>query len=165
MQLATIGYEGLDVQSFFTILKNNQVKKLIDIRELPLSRKRGFSKSALAIHAEEFGLGYVHIPELGAPRDVRHEYKDDHDWTRFAARYQAYMKTQVTALDKLSEVISAETCCLLCFEADHTRCHRRFVASAMYARFDGEVQVNHLAAPEKAPAAWLQPLVGIALPQ
>lgn len=165
MLLTTIGYEGLDVQTFLNILKQNQVSKLVDIRELPLSRKRGFSKSALAHHTESVGIGYVHFPELGAPRSIRHEYREDEDWFRFSDRYKTYLRTQQDSLYKLADMITQEICCLMCFEADYLKCHRRYVASALYAKLDGSIQINHLEATRINSPVWPQPLVGIASPQ
>ncbi len=165
MLLTTLGYEGLDVQTFFGILQENNVQTLVDIRELPISRKRGFSKSTLMQNTVSAGLRYVHIPDLGAPRNVRHEYRDDEDWVRFSDRYLAHLKLQTAAIDDLVKLVSSETCCLLCFEADHLHCHRRYVASAVYAKLDGDINIKHLALTKKAPAAWLQPLAGITLQQ
>ncbi|MFL4993855.1 MAG: DUF488 family protein, partial [Microvirga sp.] len=46
-QVFTIGYEGADVDRFLTTLKDAGVGALADVRAVALSRKRGFSKSAL----------------------------------------------------------------------------------------------------------------------
>ena len=161
MALATIGYEGLDTQAFFNILIGSGVQTIIDIRELPISRKRGFSKTALSTHAASFGLRYVHLPILGAPRDIRHEYRDDNDWDRFSTRYLAHLKLQGAEIERLMKLVQAEECCLLGFAANHLRCHRRYVANALYAKTGGELKINHLAAIETAPAAWLRPSADI----
>jgi len=46
--LFTLGYEGLTIEAFIARLQAAQVKTVVDVRELPLSRKKGFSKSASA---------------------------------------------------------------------------------------------------------------------
>ena len=56
MTLMTFGYEGLDIESFLAVLKKNGITLLVDVRELPLSRKKGFSKTALSAAAEKQGL-------------------------------------------------------------------------------------------------------------
>ena len=48
IDLMTIGYEGLELSEFFALLKHSKVSMIVDVRELPLSRKRGFAKAALA---------------------------------------------------------------------------------------------------------------------
>lgn len=165
MLLTTLGYEGLNVKVFFDILQQNKVDTLVDIRELPLSRKSGFSKSALIKGAESVGINYVHISELGAPRNVRHEYRDDEDWQRFSERYKAYLHTQQESLDRLARLVSLSTCCLMCFEADYRRCHRRFVTNALWVKFDGELQINHLGQERTMVPALHPPLVGIPIRQ
>jgi len=165
MLLTTIGYEGLDIQTFFTILQQNEVTTLVDVRELALSRKPGFSKSVLSQNAQLAEIKYIHIPELGAPRIVRHEYREDEDCQRFTERYKAYLKTQKEPLDKLADLVTRESCCLMCFEADFHKCHRRYVASALFARFDGELQINHLVGSKTLIPAWPQPLAGIPIQQ
>lgn len=165
MALMTIGYEGFKVETFFETLKEKGVKILVDIRELPLSRKPGFSKSALSKRASEMGIQYVHFSELGAPRDARHEYRDDENWDKFSERYKSYLKMQSDSVEKLANLVSKETCCLLCFEADYRRCHRRYVANAVYAQLDGELNIMHLTLAETTPAAWPRPLAGIVAPQ
>jgi Protein of unknown function, DUF488 len=46
--LYTIGYEGTDIDRFVATLKAVGVQLLADVRALPLSRKRGFSKNGAA---------------------------------------------------------------------------------------------------------------------
>ena len=44
MNLYTLGYEGLDVAAFIACLKRAAVRQVVDVREIPFSRKPGFSK-------------------------------------------------------------------------------------------------------------------------
>ncbi|MGN6317380.1 DUF488 family protein [Trinickia sp.] len=44
MTVSTIGYEGLDIDAFISLLSENGIETVVDIRELPLSRKPGFSE-------------------------------------------------------------------------------------------------------------------------
>jgi len=146
MVLTTLGYEGLDVEGFFSILDHNKVQTIVDIRELPLSRKSGFSKTALSKQAESYGFRYIHLRDLGAPRNIRHEYRDDENWDRFSKRYLEHLKLQSSEIELLAEMVRKENCCLICFEADHSHCHRNYVADAIQAQTDGEVMINHLGA-------------------
>ena len=67
----TIGYEGTTVPDFLAALKAAGVRQLVDIRALPLSRRPGFSKSALRSALEEVGIVYVHLRALGTPAEGR----------------------------------------------------------------------------------------------
>ena len=44
----TIGYEGATVDEVIGALSRVGVEQVIDVRQLPLSRRPGFSKSSLA---------------------------------------------------------------------------------------------------------------------
>jgi uncharacterized protein (DUF488 family) len=70
-QVFTIGYEGADVDRFLTTLKDAGVGALADVRAVALSRKRGFSKSALRDALTNQGIGYQHFIKLGTPKEGR----------------------------------------------------------------------------------------------
>ena len=63
--LFTFGYEGLPIEAFIQRLRDARVELIVDVRELPLSRKKGFSKTALREHLAAAGIGYTHIPAQG----------------------------------------------------------------------------------------------------
>jgi uncharacterized protein (DUF488 family) len=140
----TIGYEGLTVDSFFHALRANSVQVLIDVRELPLSRKPGFSKSALAHSAASHGIEYIHLGKLGCPRTIRHDYKADKDWGRYVRRFIAYLDTQMLAITQLAARVKQERCCLVCYEADYNFCHRTLVAERVAQLLDGGMHITHL---------------------
>jgi uncharacterized protein (DUF488 family) len=68
MTVYTIGYEGLDIEAFISLLAMHRIEIVVDIRELPLSRKPGFSKKALSSAFKLSGLQYVHMVDLGVCR-------------------------------------------------------------------------------------------------
>jgi len=131
MTVFTIGYEGLDIGTFMSALENNGVKTVIDVRELPLSRKRGFSKKALARSLNFSGYGYIHMAELGCPKPVRHRFRADGDWERYIDSYLEHLRFQQADVTQLAELIRSVSCALLCYEADHNLCHRSIVANAV----------------------------------
>jgi uncharacterized protein (DUF488 family) len=75
--LFTLGYEGLTVEAFITRLQAAQVKTVVDVRELPLSRKKGVSKSAFCAALSAHGMAYLHAPALGCPKPIRNPCKAD----------------------------------------------------------------------------------------
>ena len=154
IELMTIGYEALTLSEFFGILDRCRVSMLVDIRELPISRKPGFAKAALGAAALKRGLKYEHLVELGCPRGVRHEYRADGDWGRYTKRFKAYLETQTDALGKLAAWMRDERCCLLCYEEDFNFCHRSFVAEKVAGLIDGEVKINHLTGPMTGRVVW-----------
>lgn len=71
MKVFTIGYEGATMETFLAALKGAGVRQVIDVRQLPLSRRPGFSKAPLAATLKEHGIGYVHLKALGTPKPGR----------------------------------------------------------------------------------------------
>jgi uncharacterized protein (DUF488 family) len=67
----TIGYEGANVPAFVAALREAGVALVLDIRAAPVSRKKGFSKTPLAQHLSEAGIGYRHMRGLGTPKQGR----------------------------------------------------------------------------------------------
>jgi len=61
MKVFTIGYEGATMESFLAALEGAGVRQVIDVRQLPLSRRPGFSKATLAVYA-----GQLDLPEAQA---------------------------------------------------------------------------------------------------
>lgn len=131
MTVFTIGYEGLNVDAFMSLLARYDVETVVDVRELPLSRKPGFSKKALANTLNLTGLEYVHMADLGCPKPVRDRYREDGNWKRYTEGFLEHLESQETAIAELSELVGTSNCALLCFEADFNYCHRSMVANAV----------------------------------
>lgn len=140
MTIFTIGYEGLDIDDFMSLLSEHGIETVVDIRELPLSRKPGFSKKALANVLNLSGLEYVHMVELGCPRPVRNSYRIDGDWKRYTADFLKYLMTQKDAITELAELVQSSTCALLCYEADFNFCHRSMVADAVNKQCGADIE-------------------------
>ena len=147
IELMTIGYESLTPAEFFDLLRRCKVSMVVDVRELPISRRAGFAKSALKEGLADNGIKYTHIPALGCPRDVRHAYRDDNDWARYTRAFKSYLEKQLPALGQLSELMKADRCCLLCFEENYNFCHRSFVAERVVPLANASVRIYHLTGP------------------
>lgn len=152
--LYTFGYEGLDIAAFVARAQAAGVQTIVDVRELPLSRKKGFSKSAFRSALADGGIAYFHVPALGCPKDVRDRYKVDADWGAYTRAFLQYLDTQDASVRELAKLSKATTACLVCFEADYTTCHRTYVARA--ARKVGGPSVMHLTARTALPDGGLR---------
>lgn len=142
--LFTFGYEGLTIEAFIARLQAAQVKTVVDVRELPLSRKKGFSKTAFCAALAERNIAYLHAPALGCPKPIRDKYRDDANWKAYTKEFLKYVKTQDASVRELVKLSKATTACLVCFEADFSMCHRTYVARE--ARQMGGSVVKHLTA-------------------
>jgi uncharacterized protein (DUF488 family) len=142
MTLFTFGYEGITIEAFVHHLKTMKVRTVLDVRQLPLSRKPGFSKSAFASTLQEAGITYAHLPALGCPRPIRDRYKIDSDWSAYVTAFNVYLSEQDRALREVARIAKKTSACLVCFEADFNRCHRSLVARG--AAKEGGPRITHL---------------------
>ena len=132
MKLATIGYERARQAAVIETLKAAGIEVLIDVRAVASSRRAGFSKTLLSASLNAEGIGYVHLRELGTPKPGRlaaragrvaemHAIFNDH-MAEPAAQLQ---------LAQAVEIAQDRRTAILCFCADHAKCHRAIVADRM----------------------------------
>lgn len=140
-RLWTIGYEGHSPESLMMKLRDAKVQRVVDIRELPLSRKAGFSKRALALGLSHAGIEYSHVRALGTPRAIRHSYKAGGGFETFRRDYLAHVRANEDALAELESLMKKERCALLCVEAEHAECHRGVLAAHLEKRGWGAVHL------------------------
>ena len=139
-QFFTIGYEGSTVEDFIATLLCAKVSVLVDIRELPLSRRKGFSKNTLAKHLENHGIQYIHLRGLGDPKEGRDAARSgNHE--RFQKIFKAHMSTHEARADlrEAVNILDSRHGCLLCYERDHRCCHRSIVASELASEMRSRV--------------------------
>jgi uncharacterized protein (DUF488 family) len=144
MEVFTASYEGRSLESFLSDLCAQGVRLLADVREVPISRKPGFSKSALAQALQHIGIDYRHIRPLGCPKPIRDAYKEGGDWARYTRAFMKHLDAQQPAVEELAKLCETQRTALLCYEADFHRCHRTYVARAVAER--SGAQVRHITA-------------------
>lgn len=142
MKMFTIGYEGADIGDFLETLDILGVDRVVDIRDLPASRRRDFSKNILSAHLRGSGISYSHFKALGDPKEGRDAMRSGNR-QRFLEVFNARMATEAaqTALDEVKDIATSETIVLLCYERDHKDCHRSIVADEI--RRLTNVEVKH----------------------
>ncbi|HEV7973822.1 DUF488 domain-containing protein [Amycolatopsis sp.] len=132
-----VGYEGREIVNFVADLVERQVSRLVDVRLTPISRKRGFSKTALRTALAEAGIAYDHRRELGNPKDNRAGFGgSEAELERAKAAYTDLLTSDgaQASLDELGDLARTERIALLCFEADERRCHRDVVLGELARR-------------------------------
>jgi uncharacterized protein (DUF488 family) len=132
MKIFTIGYEGATVPEFVAALEKAGIKRVIDVRALPLSRRPGFSKSPLRNALAEAGIDYVHLKALGTPsagrtaaRAGRHS-----DMARIYAGQLELPEAMVQSAEML-ELAREKPSALLCMEREPAHCHRTLLLKAV----------------------------------
>jgi uncharacterized protein (DUF488 family) len=111
----TIGYERLLPGALVAELEAAGVRRLLDVRYRPQSRRAGMSKTRLGELLAEHGIAYEHRRALGTPADIRWFYKHN----------------------RAAEGDAAPPTALMCLEADACVCHRRVITDELRARRGG----------------------------
>ena len=132
MRIFTIGYEGVTQSEFLAALAAAGVKRVIDVRAIPNSRRPGFSKTPLRNALAEEGVDYVHLRALGTPADGRAAARAGRhaDLKRIYAgqlELPEAMAQSAQMLDLAAETPSA----ILCYERQPAECHRSLLLDAV----------------------------------
>ena len=131
--ISTIGYEGATIEAFVASLKRSAIDVIIDVRDVPLSRKKGFSKNQLAERLSVHGIRYVHLKGLGDPKEGREAARAG-NYSLFQRIFAKHLRSAVAteALAYAADIVREERACLMCFEADPETCHRTIVADRLF---------------------------------
>ena len=135
--LATIGYEGLTLESYLNRLLSAGITVLCDVRKNPISRKYGFSKGTLSRGCEGVGIRYEQLRELGIDSDRRRHLDTQADYDALFAEYgRSTLPNQGAALSRIRRWIEqGEHVALTCYEKLPQQCHRSYVADAVARGF------------------------------
>ncbi len=130
--LFTIGYEGATLDGVTGALTGAGVAHLLDIRAVPQSRKPGFSKTLLGGTLAASGIRYTHLRALGTPKPGRDAVRHG-DVAAMHRIFRAHMESPEAQFElaQAREAVREAACCLLCFEREHTQCHRAIVAEML----------------------------------
>ena len=143
--LYTIGYEGINQEEFFNYLKRNNISVVADVRHLPLSRKKGFSKTSLSEFLSNKNIDYVNYRELGADKKLRDKLKESGDYNTFfkaMARSVLNHKEQLTEINQM--LCDGKNVALMCFEKNFKFCHRKVVALGVKKMNGNGLKIKHL---------------------
>jgi uncharacterized protein (DUF488 family) len=141
MKIFTIGYERTTVPEFIAALERAGVERVIDVRALPLSRRPGFSRTALRVALEEAGIDYVHLKALGTASDGRAAARAGRhgDLERIYSG-QLELPEAIAQSARMLELAREKPSALLCMEREPANCHRTLMLDAVAA----DAKVTHL---------------------
>jgi len=125
MRIFTIGYEGTTQGEFVAALKTAGVKRVIDVRAVPNSRRPGFSKTPLRNALAEESIDYVHLRALGTPAEGRSAARAGRhaDLERIYAG-QLELPEAIAQGAQMIELAREKPSALLCYEREPSGCHR-----------------------------------------
>jgi len=125
----TVGYEGKSVDAFFNNILQNSIELIIDVRSNPVSRRYGFSKKKFSEIAEELGIIYIHMPELGIPSKHRTNLNDFSSYQNLLMLYENdILPSNETSVVNISTLVRKNISALMCMEKDFRCCHRSRLA-------------------------------------
>ncbi len=144
-QIWTIGHSTRKIDQFTSLLEENRIKLVADVRGLPGSKRYPqFNKEALAQSLRERGIVYEHLPDLGGRRKPKPDSRNT-AWRNASFRgYADYMETEEfhkgvrRLLDRANE---AGRTAIMCAEAVWWRCHRALISD--YLKAQG-IEVTHI---------------------
>jgi uncharacterized protein (DUF488 family) len=145
MQIYTIGFTRKSAERFFSLIEEHQITRLIDVRLNPRGQLAGFTKQAdLAYFLRRIvGCDYRHLEKLAPTEEILADYRKDHDWPRYEARFEALMDQRDVPETLARGIFEERVCCLLCSEAMPDQCHRRLVAEHLARHWPG-TEIVHL---------------------
>ena len=128
--LFTIGYQQRSQEGFFKLLLKNSIAVLIDVRRNPISRRYGFSKSALQEACSKLDIQYEHLPQLGI---AKHERSDLNNEQSYRKLFEDYKNNVIPNQEQSVEILLAKLSsdkriALTCFERGPEQCHRSVLA-------------------------------------
>ena len=141
MRIFTIGYESTTVAEFIGALQSAGVKRIIDVRAVPNSRRPGFSKTPLRNALAEEGIDYVHLRALGTPADGRAAARAgrNEDLERIYAG-QLELPEAIAQGAQMVDLAKEQPSALLCYEREPSGCHRTLLLGAVAP----QAEVTHL---------------------
>jgi|SRR5919106_3629415 uncharacterized protein (DUF488 family) len=164
MRIWTIGHSTRTIDKFISLLKENEIKLVADVRMFPGSKRYPqFGREALAKSLGESGIRYEHLPELGGRRKAKTDSRNT-AWRNASFRgYADYMETEQfeKGIERLLnvavqgaaawaaaelkddgwEAVTPWDIAIMCAEAVWWRCHRSLISDYLKAR---GIEVLHI---------------------
>ncbi|MGH9540962.1 MAG: DUF488 family protein [Terriglobales bacterium] len=127
----TFGYSARKTEEIIVLLVQHGIQTVVDIRYNPVSMYRPeLSKRNLATVLAKNGIGYVHMPEFGVPRDIRAKAIEA---GRRDVIWNWYDKYVIAPLVTLYHFLNAyeHPVAMMCTEVNPRECHRHRLSVAL----------------------------------
>jgi uncharacterized protein (DUF488 family) len=145
MKLWTLGFTKKSAETFFTLLKDHRVQRLVDVRLNNVSQLAGFTKKDdLRYFTQAIcGIDYVHVPELAPTADILDRYRKQKktNWQLFESQFLELIRRRRIEKTLPRELLDGG--CLLCGEETPDHCHRRLIAEYLRKHW-GDVEIEHI---------------------
>ena len=132
----TAGYEGKTVDEFLNLLMQSGLRRLIDVRFNPISRRYGFHKSTLKRLCNALDIDYQHLPGLGIPGSARADLDSTDSYLTLFKEYRCGLIDRSNDMQTVISLLKAEPSVLVCMEANPDFCHRNVLAQHLAGMID-----------------------------
>ena len=136
LPLYTIGHSTRMWQEFVDLLREHQIRVLVDIRRFPGSRRYPhFNQGEMRAKLKEQQTSYVHLEALGGRREPIKDSKNI-GWRNRAFRGYADHMASIEfkgGIDQLLELSQGSRAAIMCAEAVPWQCHRMLVSDYLAA--------------------------------
>lgn len=156
----TIGHSNRPLEVFTAMLRDAQVRLVVDVRAFPRSRTNPvYNIDTLPAELAAMQIGYIHIRALGGRKSRQREVGESVNafWReRSFHNYADYALGDEFAegFDELVALGSTQRVAIMCSEAVWWRCHRRIITDYLLLRGH---PVTHLLNPGHADEARATP--------
>jgi uncharacterized protein (DUF488 family) len=145
VRIWTIGHSTRSIDGFVSLLEENGIRLLADVRSWPGSKRYPqFNREALAESLNAHGIRYEHFPELGGRRKPKPDSRNS-AWRNASFRgYADHMETEEfqEGVERLLALArEAGPIAIMCAEAVWWRCHRALISDYLKAR---GVEIVHI---------------------
>lgn len=149
VKLYTIGFTQKSAEKFFSLLRDNDVDVILDVRLNNTSQLSGFAKFPDIKYFLEsiLGVRYINDKEFAPTESILKRYKKKEiSWSDYVREFDELMNRR--RIDNYINNHYADckdrTYCLLCSESDYKNCHRSLVAELIKEVLACDITIVHL---------------------
>ncbi|MCL1820946.1 MAG: DUF488 domain-containing protein [Oscillospiraceae bacterium] len=146
MIIYTMGFAQKSAEEFFSLISDNHIELLLDIRLNNKSQLAGFTKgNDLEFFLREIcKCAYEHNVEYAPTKEILTDYKNKEiDWDEYEKRYVALMNERGSYQSFENNFSPYKKIALLCSEPSAAQCHRRLLAELIQG-LSTDIQIRHL---------------------
>ncbi len=145
MNVYTIGFTEKNAKTFFSLIKNSGVQRVVDVRLNNVSQLSGFAKRNDLVYflKELCDVDYIHVPELTPTKLILDSYKNKEiTWDIYEEKFTNLMSQR--NIEHTLDKRILDDGCLLCSEHLPHHCHRRIVVDYLNKHWGMALKVTHL---------------------
>jgi uncharacterized protein (DUF488 family) len=145
IEVSTIGFTKKSAETFFSLLRNANVRTVLDVRLNNTSQLAGFAKKAdlRFLLSELLGVQYIELGELAPEKEMLQRYQlKEMTWDDYASAYLELLARR--RVESNLDVSLFDGGCLLCSEDKPHQFHRRLAVEYLNSRWNGKLKISHL---------------------